>query len=105
MPAPQVFDCRVCNGTAVDPDFEVAPKIECEECDGTGEIDCRCEECGDDHWRDCDDCVDGEVNPDPSAYPCRCCGVNGRHLGGTCDADGQGAVEPEKPLFPWLGAA
>lgn len=35
---------------------------ECEECNGSGEVDCECE-CGDEHQRKCDDCNGDGVTP------------------------------------------
>lgn len=33
--------------------------VECDECEGTGQVDCTCLQCGDDHWRACPSCGGG----------------------------------------------
>jgi hypothetical protein len=68
-------------GRAVRQEELEATAVECKECDGTGEVECECRRCGDEHDAECDEC-DGtgkvttteKIDPRPG------------HLGGVCVA-------------------
>ena len=42
--------CLKCSNTGL---------VDCDECDGCGEIDCECDECGDEHTYKCKNCSGG----------------------------------------------